>query len=68
MRSETVERCLACEADGDQGDIVRHALLLSPLCIAPTEVWTVRLWEHEISESPRSDEQRIERSLANGIR
>jgi hypothetical protein len=34
---ETVERCLACEADGDQGDIVRHALPSSPLCIVSAE-------------------------------
>jgi hypothetical protein len=32
-RISTVERCLACEADGKQGDIVEHALPLSTLYV-----------------------------------
>jgi hypothetical protein len=28
-RISTLERCLACEADGEQGDIVKHVLPLS---------------------------------------
>ena len=32
-RISTVERCLACEADGEQGDIVEHALPLSTLYV-----------------------------------
>jgi hypothetical protein len=34
-RISTVERCLACEADGEQGDIVEHALPLSTLYAKP---------------------------------